>query len=973
MSLDADECPIFLLDHTFAPVYLNKAASHLFDVTQALMFEDIFTVSSAQEMVRSIGILIAENSSSKKKGRSILRDGSPWAYSINLIRAETDVFIYCRLQNIKTLVEAEEKSQQHSDETRAYLYSLDESSIVSITNERGVISHVNDNFCRISQYSKEELIGREHRMVNSGFHETSFVKEIWSTIQTGKVWKGQIRNRARDGSIYWLQSTIVPFINSEGKPYKYVCIQQDVSETIKAFDEIAAKEIFIKMITDHLPAMIAYWTADLRCRYVNEYYREWFNKTDADLIDCSIYDVLAENEIAPYKDKIDAALRGEKLVFERILSGHQQWGIKECHYIPDIQQGEVKGFYALLYDITDLKNSQQELIRRNEEINILMQSISDGFALTDQDTRISYANSEFRKLIPNEVDISRAKLLDIIPSLLGSGAKKAVIEGIKERRETTVEDYFPTTDTWQEIRIFPGKFNLTVQIHDITKQKKEEQRLRQLESVVKYSYDAVMIVRGGLNGRSDTPEIIYVNDSFCLLTGYCPEEVLKHNPDLLIGAGTDPIEYQSLLDAINNLQYKTTTLVHYKKDKSMFWAEVSLSPMRDNSSGYLNWIVVLRDVSLRKHEDLLSSLRAAMGNIFNLPGMSLRNVAYQVLKEILRTSDFTIGELWMLSSDRLKLNRIACHASTAEASAFIKHRFKDDVLFKDDSQLWIAINTGTPLSWQLSENSESYHTLNVTATKAGLTSGWFFPLVYNKKTIGMLSLAGMSSNDIKYPNVDLYSTLAPHLAAQISRKELEDNQRILFELAPDPIVLVSTDGYLKRVNPSCSKLLGYTEKELLNMPINQLIYKDDIRVIFDRMEKIIQNEELPYFESRLITKSGDVCWVAWTAVPTFEKDVVLGIAKNVTERKLIEIEQDDYIKEIENQNQRLRKISWIQSHLVRAPLANIRGLVDLLRTSMLNEQERLELTGLLQDASEKLDDVILKICRASTTTVNHDD
>ena len=140
--------------------------------------------------------------------------------------------------------------------------ALDQHAIVSVADRDGKIIYANPRFCEISGYRPDELIGRNHNILNSGFHDRQFFSDMWQTITAGRTWKGEIKNRSRSGDEYWVESTITPLLDESGKPYQYISIRTDISRQKQAAEELAISEERLRRSQNY--ANIGTWDWNIR-------------------------------------------------------------------------------------------------------------------------------------------------------------------------------------------------------------------------------------------------------------------------------------------------------------------------------------------------------------------------------------------------------------------------------------------------------------------------------------------------------------------------------------------------------------------------------------------------------------------------------------------------------------------------------------------------------------------------------------
>jgi PAS domain S-box-containing protein len=295
-------------------------------------------------------------------------------------------------------------------------FALDQHAVVAVTDLEGTITYVNDKFCAVSQYSRDELIGQNHRILNSGQHPKEFFRKMYDTIANGEVWQGEIRNRAKDGSFHWVDATILPLLDGNGKPRQYMAIRTVITQRKEAEQALRESEERFQALANGIPQLA--WMAEAD-GHIFWYNQRWYDYTGTTLEEMqgwgwqSVHDAkLLPQVLVAWKEAIDA---GAPFEMEFPLRGADgAFGTFLTRVVPVKDgAGQVTRWFGTNTDISERKQSEERMKGLAEELagsrlaletqTLMLQSVLDsmgeGLVAADEQGRFIIWNPAATKIL----------------------------------------------------------------------------------------------------------------------------------------------------------------------------------------------------------------------------------------------------------------------------------------------------------------------------------------------------------------------------------------------------------------------------------------------------------------------------------------------------------------------------------------------------------------------------------------------
>ncbi|TVQ66868.1 MAG: PAS domain S-box protein [Balneolaceae bacterium] len=906
-----------------------------------------------------------------------------------------------------------------------YKYALDASSNVVITDRNGVILEVNDHTCELSGYSREELIGNNTAINRSGYHSDAFYEELWSSIKRGKVWRGDIKNRAKDGSEYWVDTTIIPFLGDDGRPERFMAIRFENTKEKEAENRIEQSERKFRAMIQNGTDFFGVIDKDYRYTYLSPSYEKMLGVAPESLLGSRGINFVHPDDIEGLAKVFTSIEENETRsgVTYRFSNHRYGWRWVESSITRKFTDPQVGGFVLNSRDVTDtflysridfLERSSLEQFLKGEKLERIYLEMIENMENLIPGARFILMNTEEEEpcIISassnndpqmgngmNELALEAARMMKLAPAALPDrielkDLKSQMGDEVPENLMIlSVSDHatgYPVYDQDSDhliyllITSFRGKkmdqewmdrfsARFSGLIRMIESNRKKDTKLREIKTRFELVQNAT---NDAIYDRDYKTGLLEWGEGIQISFGYNDRNRPWH-----ISEWYDRIHPQDIDTVRHNLE-KTiddNSLSKWSYEYRFCRLDGSYAHVLEN--GFIlreekgrarRMIGAIRDITVRVKQQKVSELMAATGSIFNRHS-SLQVSLQLTLQELLDKMALELSEVWLSDSEGSGLNKFAWAVRDGGISKIYDSTLNFDYIRTGEGLAGKVFKNGKPEKWVSGQEDSGYIRAQA-AAEAGLKFAYAVPLVNAGKTIGVLLTASSKFSEEEIDLIFLGGDFVSYLAGEISRKQSENELNRIFESTPDILCMAGLDGYFKKLNPAASHLLGYSMEELMERPYKEFVHPEDISATADIEAVMKAGSHVAFFENRYITKEGKVIWLAWTSRVFPDDEVQIGIAKDITDRKQYEeslkemnSELEELVRQLEKSNEELEQFAFIASHDLQEPLRMISSFISQLDKNYENllDDRAKQYIHFIKEGSSRMRSIIMDLLEYS--------
>lgn len=276
------------------------------------------------------------------------------------------------LRDVTKRINTEFELMRSQKETADYKKALNQSLIVSITDKNGIFTFANSNFCKISKFEVDELVGKNQSLINSDNHTIDFLSTVYQTISSGKVWRGEVKNKAKDGSYYWVDSAVVPFVDEFGKTYQYLTISIDVTERKLSDEALHANELKFRSLIENNVDMISMFDADGKFTYVSPAILKEFKFSYEECLSVKVMEIIHNEDLSVVNEFLSKVMQSHSIPVKspvfRIMKKEGNYVWVEGTLTNLLDKSGINAIVANFKDITERKEYEEKLKSRNSEL-----------------------------------------------------------------------------------------------------------------------------------------------------------------------------------------------------------------------------------------------------------------------------------------------------------------------------------------------------------------------------------------------------------------------------------------------------------------------------------------------------------------------------------------------------------------------------------------------------------------------------